>query len=62
MDAKVNTLSDYIFESVGLWQTLKHRSLPSIEILMTRKAKEVFLITLNYFKTIHQFYSNVTKP
>ena len=56
MDAKVNTLSDYIFESVGLWQTLKHRSLPSIEILMTRKAKEVFLITLNYFKTIHQFY------
>ena len=56
MDAKVNTLGDYIFESVGLWQTLKHRSLPSIEILMTRKAKEVFLITLNYFKTIHQFY------
>ena len=58
----MNTLSDYIFESVGLWQTLKHRSLPSIEILMTKKAKEVFLITLNYFKTIHQFYSNVTKP
>ena len=45
MDAKINTTSKYVNLNVRSKQTLVQRPLPSIEILMCRKAKEMLEIS-----------------
>ena len=45
MDAKINTTSNYVNLNVRGKQTLVQRPLPSIEILMCRKAKEMLEIS-----------------
>ena len=45
MDAKINTTSKYVNLNVRSKQTLVQRPLPSIEILMCRKAKEILEIS-----------------
>ena len=41
MDAKMNTTGNYVNRWPGLWLTLAQRPLPSIEILVSRKVREV---------------------
>ena len=45
MDAKINTTSKYVNLNVRSKLTLVQRPLPSIEILMCRKAKEMLEIS-----------------